>query len=153
MSGDTTIQILGIATGGAVAVIPIWSAAFPAQRIWLPQRYSRFVAPIIWMGTITSFGAALSIGASGRATAPVPCWAIFGLGFAPLIIANMVVWRADFRFGFDETPGAKGTLATSGPYRYSSYPQYARNTKLSNGDASIKFLRCISPHRQRMVKS
>ena len=39
MSGDTTIQILGIATGGAVAVIPIWSAAFPAQRIWLPQRY------------------------------------------------------------------------------------------------------------------
>ena len=71
MSGDTTIQILGIATGGAVAVIPIWSAAFPAQRIWLPQRYSRFVAPIIWKGTITNFGAALSIGASGRATAPL----------------------------------------------------------------------------------
>lgn len=107
----------------ALAAI-IFSAAYPARRIWPPQSYSRATRAVVWVLTLTLFGALIALGVLGWGSIALPQWLRYGVGPAFIVIGNFVVWREVNDFGMDQTSGAKGTLKTTGLYRFSRNPQY-----------------------------
>ena len=126
-------QTLGVAAGGLFVLVLLWSALCPAQRIWPPQHYNRFVALITWTGTLAIFCSALWLGITGWGTIALPDWTRFGLGLPAVILGTLRVWPAAFRVGFDQTSGAEGDLMTTGLYRYSRHPQYVADILMLAG--------------------
>ena len=113
---------LVIAAGTLAAVL--WSIAYPARRLWPPKRYTKATPILVWVPTFTLFGILIVLGMMNWGSLPIPTWLRFGAGIPLIVAGNVIVWSEVVQFGIAQTGGAKGTLRTSGMYRYSRNPQY-----------------------------
>ncbi|WP_090211337.1 methyltransferase family protein [Litoreibacter janthinus] len=64
---------------------------------------------------------------------PIPILLRFGFGILLIIVGNIIVWSEVTKFGIAQTGGAKGSLRTSGMYRYSRNPQYVADIAMIVG--------------------
>lgn len=124
---------LGLAVASATLAAIIWSIAFPERRIWPPKRYTAFTPFLVWVPTFTLFGVLIVLGALGWGDLAIPNWLRFGVGLPLILIGNIVVWMEVSHFGVPQTGGAKGTLRTTGMYRYSRNPQYVADIAIVSG--------------------
>ncbi len=122
---------LGIAAMTLAAIL--WSIAFPARRIWPPQRYTALTPFLVWVPTFTLFGVLILLGVLGWADLAIPSWVRFGVGLPLILLGNIVVWMEVSHFGVPQTGGAKGTLRTEGMYRNSRNPQYMADIGIVSG--------------------
>ncbi|WP_375210682.1 methyltransferase family protein [Hyphococcus sp.] len=137
MTTSAIIQSIGIGAGAIFVIILLWSALVPQLRIWPPQDYSRVSSGLTWLGTLGIFGPALWLGVSDWNALDLVAWLRFGPGLVAVILGNLIVWPAAFRFGYDQTSGAEGELMTDGLYRYSRNPQYVADILMLAGWALL----------------
>lgn len=132
MMHDVLISLgLGIAAMTLAAIL--WSIACPERRIWPPKRYTASTPVFVWVPTVTLFGVLVLLGIGGWGALDVSNWLRFGIGLSLILIGNIVVWREVSHFGLPQPGGAKGTLRTSGLYRYSRNPQYMADIAMIGG--------------------
>ncbi len=130
---ETMLVCLGLGIAAATLASIIWSIAFPERRIWPPQHYTEITPILVWVPTFSLFGILILLGAWGWGDLPVPGWLRYGVGIPLIVIGNFVVWSEVAHFGVPQTGGAKGTLRTSGMYRYSRNPQYMADIAIVGG--------------------
>ncbi|MEX3017969.1 isoprenylcysteine carboxylmethyltransferase family protein [Gymnodinialimonas hymeniacidonis] len=88
---------------------------------------------LVWVPTFTLFGILIVLGVIEWGSLPIPSWLRFGVGIPLIVAGNVIVWSEVAQFGIAQTGGAKGTLRTSGMYRYSRNPQYAADIAMIIG--------------------
>ena len=122
---------LVIAVGTLAAIL--WSIAYPERRLWPPKRYTKATPVMVWVPTFTLFGILIVLGYMNWGSLQIPTWMQFGVGIPLIVAGNIVVWSEAAQFGIAQTGGAKGSLRTSGMYRYSRNPQYAADIAMIVG--------------------
>lgn len=129
------IVLIGIGLGVAAAtfMVILWSIAFPVHRLWPPKRYTTVTPVLVWVPTFALFGVLLVLGIMEWGSLAVPVWMRFGLGIPLILAGNIVVWSEVSHFGIPQTGGAKGSLRTTGMYRYSRNPQYLADIAIVGG--------------------
>jgi len=130
---ESTLLFLGLGLAAATLASILWSIAVPERRIWPPQHYTAFTPILVWVPTFSLFGILILLGVWGLGDLAVPGWLRFGIGIPLIVIGNVVVWSEVAHFGVPQTGGAKGTLKTSGMYRYSRNPQYVADITIVGG--------------------
>ncbi len=125
--------ISAVATLGAI----IWSMAQPSSRVWPPVRYSHVTPFIVWGATILLVACIVGLGLIGWGQWEIPGAIRFGIGSALILLGNVGVWYEVAQFGIKQTGGAKGSLKTTGLYRYSRNPQYVCDIVLLLGWALL----------------
>ena len=124
--------------GAAVAVGAIvWSIVHPASRIWPPLQYSGATPLLVWGTTLLLLVSIFGLGLMGWGQLNIPGVIRFGIGTALIVLGNVGVWYEVARFGIKQTGGAKGSLKTTGLYRYSRNPQYVCDVVLLVGWALL----------------
>lgn len=111
----------------------VYSRVNPSKRLWPPQHYTRITPIIVWVPTFTLALILIYLGILGWGTLPLPTWLRFGIGIPMIVLSNAAVWYAAIQFGIAQTGGAKGTLRTTGLYRYSRNPQYVADSMMIAG--------------------
>ena len=96
----------------------------PEQRVWQPENSTALHRFVVWALTSAGFGSAIFIGLAEWGTLDVPALLRWELGLLLIVFGNVVVWAGVLHLGFAATSGAKGSLRTTGLYRYSRNPQY-----------------------------
>jgi len=119
---EITLIYLGLGIAAATLASIVWSIAVPERRIWPPRRYTVITPVLVWVPTFSLFGILVVLGIWGWGDPAIPGWLRFGVGIPIILIGNVVVWSEVTHFGMPQTGGAKGTLRTTGMYRYSRYP-------------------------------
>lgn len=116
--------ILGCLANSLLILGLAWSIYRPKQRVWPPEQSTAMHRIAVWTLTCIGFGSAIFIGFVEWGILDVPAFLRWGLGLVLLIFGNVVVWAGVLHLGFAATSGAKGSLRTTGLYRYSRNPQY-----------------------------
>ena len=116
--------ILGCLANSLLILGLAWSIYRPKQRVWPPEQSTAMHRIAVWTLTCIGFGSAIFIGFVECGILDVPAFLRWGLGLVLLIFGNVVVWAGVLHLGFAATSGAKGSLRTTGLYRYSRNPQY-----------------------------
>lgn len=129
----TYLNTIGIFLTVATLISILWSIAKPQQRMWPPQIYTKWTPIQIWVPTFTIFGCLIGLGILGWGQIQAPDWIRYGIGVPLILLSNMAVWYEVGKFGIDQTGGAKGTLKTTGLYKYSRNPQYVADTLMIVG--------------------
>lgn len=126
-------QITGLvaATLGLAAVL--WSAAKPLHGIWPPRQRTRLSVIAVWGLTTLLVASLLMLGILDWGTADIPAWQRWGIAPLLLVVSNIAVWAEALDFGPAQTMGARGTLKTTGLYRYSRNPQYVADAVMVVG--------------------
>ena len=127
------INFVGLSIAAASLAAIIFSALYPARRIWPPQSYGPTTKAVVWALTLTLFGALIALGVLGWGNIAAPQWLRFGAGPLLIVLGNLIVWREVTDFGIDQTSGASGTLKTTGLYRLSLNPQYVADIAIVLG--------------------
>lgn len=127
------LVILGLGIAGAALAAFIWSIAYPARRIWPPNRYTGVTPILVWVPTFALFGILFVLGIWGWGSLDLPNWLRFGVGIPLIVAGNIVVWSEVSHFGVPQTGGAIGSLRTAGMYRYSRNPQYMADIAIVSG--------------------
>ena len=130
---STVLVFTGLMIVAATFAAMLWSVAYPARRLWPPKRYTMATPILVWVPTFTLFGMLIVLGVMEWGSLPIPTWLRFGVGVPLIIAGNVVVWSEAAKFGVAQTGGAKGTLRTSGMYRYSRNPQYVADIAMIIG--------------------
>lgn len=112
-----------IVAAGALGAI-VWSMAQPTSRIWPPIRFNHRTPLIVWGTTLLLFVSIFGLGLIGWDQWELPRGVRFGLGATLVLLGNVGVWYEVAQLGLEQTGGAKGSLKTTGLYRYSRNPQY-----------------------------
>lgn len=55
-------NFVGLSVAAASLAAIIFSALYPARRIWPPQSYGRTTKAVVWALTLTLFGALIALG-------------------------------------------------------------------------------------------
>lgn len=129
----TFLIFTGLMIAAATFAAMLWSIAFPARRLWPPKRYTMATPILVWVPTFTLFGILIVLGVTEWGSQPIPIWLRFGVGVPLIVAGNVVVWSEAAQFGIAQTGGAKGSLRTSGMYRYSRNPQYVADIAMIFG--------------------
>ncbi len=129
----TLLVFTGLMIAAATFAAMLWSIAFPARRLWPPKRYTIATPILVWVPTFTLFGILIALGVTEWGNLPIPTWLRFGVGVPLIIAGNVVVWSEAAKFGVAQTGGAKGSLRTTGMYRYSRNPQYVADIAMIVG--------------------
>ena len=129
----TVLVVTGLMIAATTFAAILWSIAYPARRLWPPMRYTMATPILVWGPTFTLFGILIVLGVMGWGSLPIPTWLRFGVGIPLTIAGNVVVWSEAAKFGVAQTGGAKGSLRTSGMYRYSRNPQYVADIAMIIG--------------------
>ncbi|MCR9111207.1 MAG: phosphatidylethanolamine N-methyltransferase family protein [Rhodobacteraceae bacterium] len=137
----TVLVFTGLMIASATFAAMLWSIAYPERRLWPPKRYTMTTPILVWVPTFTLFGILIALGVIEWGSLPIPTWLRFGVGLPLIVAGNVVVWSEAAKFGFAQTGGAKGTLRTSGIYRYSRNPQYVADIAMIVGWTVL----CASP--------
>lgn len=130
---QTVLVFTGLMIAAATFAAILWSIAYPARRLWPPKYYTLATPVLVWVPTFTLFGILIVLGVMEWGSLPIPTWLRFGVGVPLIIAGNVVVWLEAAKFGVAQTGGAKGTLRTSGMYRYSRNPQYVADIAMIVG--------------------
>lgn len=130
---QTVLIPIGLTIATATFAAILWSIKYPNRRLWPPRRYTMATPFLIWVPTFTLFGILIALGVIGWGSISVSTWLRFGLGVPLIVIGNVVVWSEVAQFGIAQTGGAKGSLRTSGMYRYSRNPQYVADVVMIVG--------------------
>jgi len=128
-----TLVLLGLGIAVATLASIFWSIAVPDRRIWPPQRYTAMTPVLVWVPTFSLFAILIVLGIWGWGDLAFLGWLRYGVGIPLIMIGNVVVWSEVAHFGVPQTGGAKGTLRTSGMYRYSRNPQYVADIAIVLG--------------------
>ena len=129
----TILVFIGLMIAAATFAAMLWSIAYPARRLWPPKRYTMATPILVWVPTFTLFGILIVLGVIEWGSRPIPTWLRFGVGVPLIVAGNVVVWSEAAQFGIAQTGGAKGSLRTSGMYRYSRNPQYVADIAMIFG--------------------
>lgn len=129
----TVLVFTGLMIAAATFAAMLWSIVFPNRRLWPPKRYTMATPILVWVPTFTLFGILIVLGVMEWGNLPIPNWLRFGVGVSLIVAGNVVVWSEAAKFGVAQTGGAKGTLRTSGMYRYSRNPQYLADIAMISG--------------------
>lgn len=121
---SSLLTYMGLIVAAVALGAIVWSIAQPASRIWPPIRYSRTTPLIVWGTTLLLLISIFGLGLIGWGQWGIPSVVRFGLGATLIVLGNVGVWYEVARFGLEQTGGAKGSLKTTGLYRYSRNPQY-----------------------------
>ena len=130
---ETTLVLSGLGIAAATLASILWSIVSPKRRIWPPQRYTAITPILVWVPTLSLFGVIIALGVLGWGILGFPDWLRFGVGIPLILFGNFVVWTEVANFGIAQTGGAKGTLKTTGMYRYSRNPQYMADMAIVGG--------------------
>ena len=135
MPVDLKIVVLavGLAAGGYMFSMLLWSYVFPQRRVWPPKEATAAIKFRVWFMTITIFAAAFVLGLldwNHFDWSPIVRWSI-GLPF--ILIGNLVVWRGVLKIGMSATSGEATGLVTSGLYGWSRNPQYVADMAILIG--------------------
>lgn len=128
-----TLLIAGLAISGITLIAIVLSIANPEKRLWPPHHYTRITPMIVWIPTFTLALILICLGILGWGTLPLPTWLRYGIGIPVIVLSNAAVWYEALQFGMAQTGGAKGTLRTTGFYRYSRNPQYVADSMMVAG--------------------
>ena len=129
----TVLVFTGLMIASATFAAMLWSIAYPERRLWPPKRYTMATPILVWVPTFTLFGILIVLGVIEWGSLPIPTWLRFGVGVPLIAAGNVVVWSEAAQFGIAQTGGAKGSLRTSGMYRYSRNPQYVADIAMIVG--------------------
>lgn len=129
----TVLVPVGLVIATATFAAIFWSIAYPDRRLWPPKRYTMATPILVWVPTFTLFGILIVLGVIEWGSLPIPTWLRFGVGVPLIVAGNVVVWSEAAQFGIAQTGGAKGSLRTSGMYRYSRNPQYVADIAMIVG--------------------
>lgn len=114
---------IGLTTGVFALSALIWSAVFPAKRLWPPHGETRSDW-IVWPVTFAHFGAVVWLAVAGWGGWDWPLWLRYGGGGLLLIVGHALMMPAVRDFGYAKTSGASDGFVEGGLYRYSRNPQY-----------------------------
>jgi len=121
---QAVLIVVGLVIAAGTLAAILWSIAYPERRLWPPKRYTEATPVLVWVPTFTLFGILIVLGLMNWGSLPIPTRLRFGVGIPLIVAGNIIVWLEVAQFGVAQTGGAKGSLRTSGMYRYSRNPQY-----------------------------
>ncbi len=130
---EMVLIITGLVIAAGTLAAILWSIAYPARRLWPPQRYTLVTPFMVWVPTFTLFGILIVLGVTYWGGLAFPHWLRFGVGIPLIVLGNVIVWAEVAQFGIAQTGGAKGSLRTGGMYRYSRNPQYVGDIAMIMG--------------------
>ena len=107
MPVDLKIVVLavGLAAGGYMFSMLLWSYVFPQRRVWPPKEATAAIKFRVWFMTITIFAAAFVLGLldwNHFDWSPIVRWSI---GLPIILVGNLVVWRGVLKIGMAATSG------------------------------------------------
>ena len=89
----TLVLVIGLAAGGYMLSMLLWSYVYPQRRVWPPKEATAAIKFRVWLMTITIFAAAFVLGLldwNRFDWSPTMRWTI---GLSLILIGNLVVWR------------------------------------------------------------
>jgi len=96
-----------------------------------PIHFDRTLSGLV--PTFSLFGILIVLGIWGWGDLAIPNWLRFGGGIPLILLGNVIVWFEVAHFGMPQTGGARGTLRTTGTYRFSRNPQYMADIAIVGG--------------------
>lgn len=127
------LVLIGLAIATAALIAILWSIAYPERRLWPPKRYTKATPILVWVPTYSLFAILIALGIMEWGSLQISIWLRLGIGIPLILAGNVIVWSEVAQFGLAQTGGAKGSLRTSGMYRYSRNPQYVADIAMIVG--------------------
>lgn len=124
---------LATACGALILLALFWSMAVPRLRIWPPPKGNAgWQFWLVWAFVIVLVAGDVVVaiedtGSLGLAAA----W--HAIGFALLIMGNVLAWWGVTVLGGSTTTGLAGPIVTARPYRVSRNPQYLGDVMIAIG--------------------
>ena len=115
----------------------LWSIRNPERRTWPPLTPTSRTPIMGWLLTLLIFLGAVAVAVlDWNSLSLSPIFRISVGGFILITAHAWLLWGV-FTLGLQKTSGAKSTITTRGPYRYSRNPQYEADIAILWGWATL----------------